>query len=458
LYAEFHCIINVPFSCLNRDRHGNPKHTEFGGVKRSRVSSQCFNHALRKSLMDEFSAHFGVQTAYLGKLVAEACGKVPELADKSSAIGQRFSAMFAIKDDGKTQVLRDDASHPAKWAETLLKYKTDHPNQFDLWMDKAAIVKVMVKDTIIRFDNLLDDSSDIVKKWDNFTKKKCVKQITKAPNNTQDGVVEILSALNDKWNSELSTHLGLTKQDDDKKSGNSNDHFLAYAKKECPDLFTDTSLDTALMGRFIAQPDFKDVEGAWTQGHWIGLTEMMPVRDFFTTWDDYTKRSEHMLEDKLVRDFVSTAYYSYSVLDITKLVANSPALLDNNRALLCKFLGVLYRKMYGLMPGAMSRKTATNVPPVGILVQVIRDAQPFNLCSAYDEVLVSQGRGLNRQAVQKLNQQVAAYSTEYEPGQVKRIWLSHEFSHDFTVPDTDLVGNSRDGAVRFVEAVKEMLA
>jgi hypothetical protein len=185
---------------------------------------------------------------------------------------------------------------------------------------------------------------------------------------------------------------------------------------------------------------------------------MMPVRDFFTTWDDYTKRSEHMLEDKLVRDFVSTAYYSYSVLDITKLVANSPALLDNNRALLCKFLGVLYRKMYGLMPGAMSRKTATNVPPVGILVQVIRDAQPFNLCSAYDEVLVSQGRGLNRQAVQKLNQQVAAYSTEYEPGQVKRIWLSHEFSHDFTVPDTDLVGNSRDGAVRFVEAVKEMLA
>ena len=47
-YVDIHVVQTVPPSCVNRDDMGSPKTALFGGVRRSRVSSQSWKHAMRK--------------------------------------------------------------------------------------------------------------------------------------------------------------------------------------------------------------------------------------------------------------------------------------------------------------------------------------------------------------------------------------------------------------------------
>jgi CRISPR system Cascade subunit CasC len=49
MFIELHVIQNFAPSNLNRDDTGNPKDAEFGGVRRARVSSQCFKRAIREA-------------------------------------------------------------------------------------------------------------------------------------------------------------------------------------------------------------------------------------------------------------------------------------------------------------------------------------------------------------------------------------------------------------------------
>ncbi|MEZ2122813.1 type I-E CRISPR-associated protein Cas7/Cse4/CasC [Corynebacterium sp. CCM 9203] len=47
LYLDIHIIQSVPPSCINRDDTGSPKSAVYGGVRRSRVSSQAWKRAAR---------------------------------------------------------------------------------------------------------------------------------------------------------------------------------------------------------------------------------------------------------------------------------------------------------------------------------------------------------------------------------------------------------------------------
>ncbi|MGC0421135.1 type I-E CRISPR-associated protein Cas7/Cse4/CasC [Embleya sp. AB8] len=48
LYVDVHVLQTVPPANLNRDDNGNPKESMYGGVRRSRVSSQAWKRATRK--------------------------------------------------------------------------------------------------------------------------------------------------------------------------------------------------------------------------------------------------------------------------------------------------------------------------------------------------------------------------------------------------------------------------
>ncbi len=47
MFIEINILQNFAPSNLNRDETGNPKDTEFGGVRRARISSQCIKRAIR---------------------------------------------------------------------------------------------------------------------------------------------------------------------------------------------------------------------------------------------------------------------------------------------------------------------------------------------------------------------------------------------------------------------------
>lgn len=52
LFIDFHVLQTVPPSCINRDDTGSPKTATFGGVTRSRVSSQAWKKATRDAFRD----------------------------------------------------------------------------------------------------------------------------------------------------------------------------------------------------------------------------------------------------------------------------------------------------------------------------------------------------------------------------------------------------------------------
>ncbi len=69
MLIEVHMIQNHSPANLNRDDLGAPKTCYFGGVLRSRISSQCLKRSIRMS--DEFKALLnGVRTRQLAKLIA----------------------------------------------------------------------------------------------------------------------------------------------------------------------------------------------------------------------------------------------------------------------------------------------------------------------------------------------------------------------------------------------------
>lgn len=90
LYVDIHALQTVPPSCVNRDDTGSPKTCVYGGVTRSRVSSQAWKRAIRqefKELLPEESR--GVRTKKIVEMVKDEILKLnpelkPEKAEKDA--------------------------------------------------------------------------------------------------------------------------------------------------------------------------------------------------------------------------------------------------------------------------------------------------------------------------------------------------------------------------------------
>jgi CRISPR system Cascade subunit CasC len=52
-YIDIHVLQTVPYANLNRDDLGSPKTVFYGGVERTRVSSQCWKRATRLEMQDK---------------------------------------------------------------------------------------------------------------------------------------------------------------------------------------------------------------------------------------------------------------------------------------------------------------------------------------------------------------------------------------------------------------------
>ena len=104
LFVDFHVIQTVPPSCINRDDTGSPKTATYGGVVRSRVSSQAWKHAMRLMFKDILSEEeVGVRTKRIVKMVeSEIIALRPEFTNaEKEAIEALKKAGLNIKDAAK---------------------------------------------------------------------------------------------------------------------------------------------------------------------------------------------------------------------------------------------------------------------------------------------------------------------------------------------------------------------
>lgn len=72
LFIDVHVLQTLPPSCVNRDDTGSPKTAVYGGVTRSRVSSQSWKRAIRTMFKDVFPRdQLGVRTKKIVGMVAD---------------------------------------------------------------------------------------------------------------------------------------------------------------------------------------------------------------------------------------------------------------------------------------------------------------------------------------------------------------------------------------------------
>lgn len=67
---EYHILQSFPVTCLNRDDVGSPKTAFIGGVKRGRVSSQCWKRQVRLAMHDA-GIPIAVRTKHIAELILE---------------------------------------------------------------------------------------------------------------------------------------------------------------------------------------------------------------------------------------------------------------------------------------------------------------------------------------------------------------------------------------------------
>jgi CRISPR system Cascade subunit CasC len=102
MLIEIHAIQNHSPANLNRDDLGAPKTCYFGGVLRSRISSQCIKRSIRMG--DEFKALLGgIRTRQLARVIAEKVTGKADVKKRAAKILEKCG--IKPKDDDKSDML-----------------------------------------------------------------------------------------------------------------------------------------------------------------------------------------------------------------------------------------------------------------------------------------------------------------------------------------------------------------
>lgn len=98
-FIDVHVLQTVPPANLNRDDQGNPKEALFGGVRRSRVSSQAWKRATRMHFANHLpETDLGTRTRQIAGDLAGRIERRTELGPEQSArLGAALAAQLGIK-------------------------------------------------------------------------------------------------------------------------------------------------------------------------------------------------------------------------------------------------------------------------------------------------------------------------------------------------------------------------
>ena len=103
IYIDIHILQTVPPSNLNRDDNGTPKNALYGGVRRSRVSSQAWKRAARTAFAEAIpEQQLGVRTKQIAKMLAQRIAARTQLsAEQSATLAAALLGEFGIKSGKK---------------------------------------------------------------------------------------------------------------------------------------------------------------------------------------------------------------------------------------------------------------------------------------------------------------------------------------------------------------------
>jgi CRISPR system Cascade subunit CasC len=98
MFIEIHMLQNFAPSNLNRDDTGNPKDTEFGGVRRARISSQCIKRAIRseKVFSEKTAVGLADRTKWVTRLLVKPLMEAGKSEERAWAVAEAFANALGI--------------------------------------------------------------------------------------------------------------------------------------------------------------------------------------------------------------------------------------------------------------------------------------------------------------------------------------------------------------------------
>lgn len=161
---------------------------------------------------------------------------------------------------------------------------------------------------------------------------------------------------------------------------------------------TNHSIDIALFGRMVAEPNALNVDAACQVAHAIGVGAVEHEYDYYTAVDDEKKRNDEADEGAGMIgtiEFASATVYRYATINVDLLRENlgDDALADRAVEL---FVDSFVRSM----PTGKVTTFANRTLPDAVLVQV-RDDQPINMSGAFEEPIVAGQRGFAEPAIKR---------------------------------------------------------
>lgn len=270
---ELHVLQNFAPSNLNRDDTGAPKDCEFGGVRRARISSQCFKRAIREA----FIVH-----DLLGEGTREQmAARTKRLVDKVAEI---------LKGGGKDEARAKELVAFALGGADL-KVVDENKTQYLLFVPRRAIQEL---------------AKLVAENWDSLDGA--------APKSANGNASEAAAESGKK---------GKAKSKAQEKSA-AKDAVPKEVKAAIAELLRDVSKtpDLALFGRMIADSPEWNTEAACQVAQAISTNRVSMEFDFYTAVDDLKPKDTAGSDMMGTVSFQSACFYRYACLDVAQLREN----------------------------------------------------------------------------------------------------------------------------------------
>ena len=127
VFIDIHVIQSLPPSCVNRDDTGSPKTAIYGGVRRARVSSQAWKHAMREMFKEYFNeSELGERTKKIVEKVADQIRNLHDISEEeTTTLAEKIINQAGVKTkDSEAKALFFMSS---KQAENLARMALSNP-------------------------------------------------------------------------------------------------------------------------------------------------------------------------------------------------------------------------------------------------------------------------------------------------------------------------------------------
>lgn len=161
LYVDLHVLQTVPPSCVNRDDTGSPKTAVYGGIRRARVSSQAWKHAMRIMFREELlgAEQMGERTKKVLQILAEEIKRIaPEQdGEKLAKKAMEYAGLFLSKKNGNDLDALFFLSHfQAKALANLIVEGSSDKTAYHDALDKAPSIDMALFGRMVASDPSLN--------------------------------------------------------------------------------------------------------------------------------------------------------------------------------------------------------------------------------------------------------------------------------------------------------------